>query len=1039
MATVNSVNTLTNLGASSVNLKHPSKTVHRSQQKLLARAEMSSLNSSKSTVLESSSLAEFSSSVNLSSTNFKTNGTGKPKLTKSLSVLKNPKTASTLSLQSKMRPSVAESVTSLQTKNAASHKASQPKKDKDFVKVGRKSVVKKVSESVTRPTSASLLKQREKVVSTFVESPNFVPNDLDESVLEKYSEDIISAQNNENESFTQEYNQGQEAFKPNEYPPTPHQLSIYHKICPDSDLDSDSTESVSPKRKERPSKYFITQCFKITNGAIDIGLLSQCVNKIARSYKVLTTRFYQNSRIIDADIEAFIDNENTEYALDHFTEHREVTGQLTTEYVTKQLRIWIEEQAEKKTLALTFRVFVFTSFESPKAFVTPVYSHAVGDELTCIVVSNEIFGLYCAALGQEYGAAGVMEAYTAREQNDDFTDFARRFPGIGGTTSVEVGKKATTKAKQAIVVWRHTCIESVRETVSGTERTALDAQRRGLLAECAALRVQVGQLTSAKAAREIQLTALRYQRRQIDIDNNAAGVDVCIDPVTNQVSEISRAAKAAIIKIVLGEEASDDNIAHLLQKHDCSTEVLAKIGHLNLDAFSSLSDDELSLMGLLSKDRRKVLALAEYCRNRVKESMQEQTKVKFALERKISKLQREYDMCCTNLKAAQHSLDISDDMVIRLGNILNPPSFENKVPVLSLERKKTPSENGHNFKNDENDDTQWRQDYNQIWGFLPFEIDGSVVKNLREFKEACKMSERQQMKNRGKSIPYETKESDNSSSDNDDCESNDTTSNILGDMSDIKPQNSKECCLAAFAVMLKHIAGSEKFLIGLHESFRKNGLLVGPVSDIVPIKFDFTAKDVTFNAIISQVRIALRKCSQVTAETPFADIADKLDVDSTFPIQFEYYPEKETLTWRHAGLSTRDLLRMKAFRSIELEGNSCIIDIERLWTVNEQSQACEFKLILVEDAEEIVGAIQYRRSLYDDDKVQKWIAKFITTLEGIEFGPKKLAISNLISRYYSSVLLHNDGEDGINKHASKRSLASISTLPGTETNSLFNM
>ncbi|KAJ3350678.1 hypothetical protein HDU83_009501 [Entophlyctis luteolus] len=868
----------------------------------------------------------------------------------------------------------------------------------------RSGLAKAVSESVLRPTSASLLKQKEKVV--FLPFPG--ADSAEDAADDWAHRDSRNDDHNEKTDESSEGFQEDNNRKLDQYPATPLQLSIYNRVCPDID---DSSQRCSFES----NAFFISQCFKVTNGSIDLPLLGRVINKITNSYKVLTTRFYQNSKIVDADVQAFIDhlpaNQGDDTSCKYLRIH-ESEDAPTTEYVSKSIRAWMAKQSQTYSINPVFTVLAFPgSADSPKSFVAPVFSRAVADALSCVMVSNEIFSLYFDAVTRPDRAAqaAVVDEYTPKEQNDDFTDFAYKHTGA-----------TSAAAAQAHSFWKATCIENVQEMIDARERADIEAQQTALLAECEHLKTTVAQLASRRTELEAGLSALRLQRRQMDADNGGS-VEVYMDPVTNQVTEISKGTKAAIVKIVLGNDAADgSSVAQLLRKHDCSSEVLAKVGHLNLDAFSTLSDDDLGLMGLLSKDRRKVLALAEYCRNRIKECIQEQTKVKFALERKILKQQREYDMCVSNLKAAQNSLEVSDDMAIRLGNILNPPTFENKIPVLSLEPKSAAK--------------HWSEDYNLIWGFLPFEVDEQVVRSLRHFQESCAISDHQHKKNQSRK-----RGSDNeSSSDGDYYDST--------EISDIKPQDSKACCLAAFAVTLKHIVGVEKFLVGVQESFRTNGVLVGPLSDMVPIKFDFSVKDCSFNTVLSNTRKALSKCAQYASTLAFIDVAAKLSVDAEFPIQFEYFPEKVTLSWRHAGLSTRDLLSMKVFSAHEAKGENSIIDIERLWTVDERSRPCEFKLVIVEDAEEIVGAVQYKRDLYDDDKVQKWIAKFITTLEGIEFGPKKVTISQLISRYYSSVLLHSD--DGLSKHAggggggaagSRRSLESLRTLPGSDATSLFNI
>ncbi|KAJ3030342.1 UNVERIFIED_CONTAM: hypothetical protein HDU68_009376 [Siphonaria sp. JEL0065] len=959
----------------------------------------------KSTLVKSSKDSKNASSASLGgSTNYLTRASKEPVTVKP---------AAAAARKSSMRDSSASLHGSTKSVNNTTKKVGPAKK----------TVKKVLSESVMRPTSASLSKQREKVVS-YVDSTNFssieeIP--LKTSVAQR---EQLPLKGNESEAESEtiserNFYEEQEARQHDRYPPTPHQLYIYEKVCPD-DVEGFEGASTTVTEFSSHKLYFTTQCFQVSANNVNLTLLSTAINKIAHTYKVLTTQFYKNERIIDADVEAFIETTPTPTTIpiDKYTthHHQQTSSPLTPKQISTHLHNLVIQIQTSKHLDPVFHAHVYTSFESPKSFIGFIFSNAILDEQSATFVTNEIFNLYFEALGKEtpLTTSRVFDSYQPKEQFENFTDFAYRLAAPSHNTTS---------------YWKNLVIETVQESMEGRERDEIEAQRKGLIVECESLRNQIGTLTSRKAELEIELTTLRYQRRQIDVDNNGQ-VDVYVDPVTNQVSEISRAAKAAIIKVVLGSEAGDDHsIASLLAKHDCTSEIQAKLGHLNLDQFSTLSEDDLSILGLLSKDRRKVMALSEYCRNRIKESMQEQTKVKFALERKILKQQRDYDMCCSNLKAAQNSLDINDDMAIRLNYILNPPSFETKLLPLTLENNSVKD--------------LWDSEYNQTWGFFPFEIDAPVVQNLRSFLQGTKATSRQQRKTQ----PHQATQHHHRSSSASSISSSEDESQLSSKLAalsteDLRPQNTKAILLTALAVMLKHISGQEKFLLGSHESIRHNSsVLCGPLTDIIPIPFDFSpSKEPTFNSLLTKVQKVLKSSTRVTAETPYAKTAEKhLHVPSDFPIQFQYFCEKETHAWRHAGLSTRDLLGMKVFNSHESKASDTapIVDLERIWTVNEAQSGCEFKLTFVEDAEEIVGVVQYRKAVYDEEKVGKWVSKLVTTLEGIEFGPKKLAVSQLIARYYSSVLLHTSTEE-IEKSA-RRSLGSMHTLSESKSNSLFDL
>ena len=381
----------------------------------------------------------------------------------------------------------------------------------------------------------------------------------------------------------------------------------------------------------------------------------------------------------------------------------------------------------------------------------------------------------------------------------------------------------------------------------------------------------------------------------------------------------------------------------------------------------------------------------------VKESLQEQSKVKFALERKILKLQREYETCSNSLKSSQNSLDSNDDMAIRLQHVLNPPSVEVKLKSLSIEShmdrntsilssppvRKSITLSSYNLNSD---------NYKQEYGFIPFEINSSIVENLRNFRDGC----RQDLKIRkaNQAIKKFHEESDDSSNEDGKHSSDEDDSNNLSHSISNHPLDA--VCLAAFGVLMKHISGTDKFLIGVNLSLRKDGILPGPLTDTVPAKIDFGGKGVCFNSLLDNLTKSLHNSKKIVAESPFSSAARVLNLPNNFPVLFEFINYNETKKWKNSGLTSKDILAMET-SSIKVIHEDMEVRVDRLWS-RADYQSHDIKLVLVEEAEEIVGGIYYNKNVYDEEKVSKWVSKYITTLEGIEFGARKVVISNLISR-----------------------------------------
>ncbi|KAJ3416039.1 hypothetical protein HDV05_003398 [Chytridiales sp. JEL 0842] len=804
---------------------------------------------------------------------------------------------------------------------------------------------------------------------------------------------------------------------PKKYPVTPHQLQTYLQVSPpDDETDGPPTPFVYKGPPTYTTQYYLL------NGSVDVHELAKAVNRTCTLYKILGSRLWRNDKIVDADVEGFFEPRKvwTEIPLDQYVEELEPTAggfvKLSAEGVTKVVREWM---GSVKMMERLFTVLVVK--ESSVSHLIFVGSTAILDEVSCSFVAKQVFKLYSDCLlrkGAGYNDSSInayLDSIEPKEEADDFIDFAY----------------SVTSSRNATSYWKDVCIETVQESVEGSEKTDIESQLKKLTIEIESLRTQVASLTKRKTDLDTELADLKLQRMQIDVESSGPA-ETYMDPVTGEIIEISKAAKAAILKVVLGNEAVEDNVTGLLSKHEVPLDVQQRLGTatMTLEAFSSISEDQLTHLGIMTRDRRKLLALSEYVRNRMKESLQEQTKVKFALERKILKTQRELETVSTNLRTARNALDSNDDMALRLANILKPPSIEIKVHPLTLEN--------HVASFPGEADTS---DYSKLYGFVPFELSQEIVNNMRQFRDGCKQSQTLRKAQLRKEVLAASGNNNNNNNGND----SDFSSADESGLSDVegrsnnndKPhtpkqsKNTDSVCLAAFAVLLKHISGSDKFLIGLNTSHRKSGVLVGPLSSIVPLKIDMGSKTststTTFNSLLMSITRSLRENRKYLSDCPFANVAQKFNLESKFSVQFEYISQRELESWRVAGLDTRDAISMQGTYT-PLGGGVSEAEAEmyaqRMWSVNEQS-TFDLKMIIVEDEGEVmVGGVQYRRDRFEEEKVVKWVAKFLTTLEGIEFGPRKLAISSMISRYYSSVF---------NSKGDIDSLGSISSMLSSPT------
>ncbi|KAJ3292741.1 hypothetical protein HK104_005074 [Borealophlyctis nickersoniae] len=781
------------------------------------------------------------------------------------------------------------------------------------------------------------------------------------------------------------------------YPPTPHQLQVYLKTCPSQEeSDGGSTQSLYTG-----PPFYLSQAYRLDRD-VRVSDFAAVVNRICCTYNVLRTRFFRNEKIVDADVEGLLDKTQW-YELPQEAFVEEVNpddysslSMVNTATLTSFVRNWIGEQSK---LDHTFTVLLFhrsRGYDQGPPTAVFIASTAVCDESSLTWVAREILSLYtdCANVrsrgGSDVAVRGLLDSYT-RKEHYSFVDYAYD----------------VSPNKHAMTYWKTQCVETVQETVDESERADLEGQVRRLNTEKAAYKTQVESLTKRKPDLEHELATLKQQRKQVDDGGEGGAVTTYLDATSGEVIRISEQAKAALIRTVLGEEATGDHITSLLDKHEVSLEVQRKIGaaDMSIETFASLSEGVVTAAGLLTKDRRKIMALSEYVRNRIKESLQEQSKVKFQLERRIAKVARDLETCTSNLKSAQDALESNDDMCIRLTNLLNPPYVELKIPPVALDKEA-----------DTLVKSTTTTDYAQKWAFAPLSIPSEVLSGLRSFQEGFQTHMRQRRAHlRGGGVTLSSSFGHDSdpgypSSGGDDSSGADSDSSLGLTSRHLRLSSPGAVCLAAFAVLLKHVSGNDKFLVGITQSYRHNGVLVGPLSDTVPLKVDFTRKGTTFNSLFGILSKELKEARRFGIACPSSVIQRQLGIEGGIPVRFEFIPFRDAEMWRQKGLSNDDILlgqyvapsKGGAEESASsagggVAGGGASGESDRLWSVDEQTDF-DLKLVLVEGQNSILGGMRYRKDKFDEEKVAKWIAKYMSTLEGIEFGPRKIAITNMISR-----------------------------------------
>jgi hypothetical protein len=529
-----------------------------------------------------------------------------------------------------------------------------------------------------------------------------------------------------------------------------------------------------------------------------------------------------------------------------------------------------------------------------------------------------------------------------------------------------------------IAFWKALLIEVTKEKLDHFEEKNLKNEIGRLESEITRIKISLGSLEKRKIEQEKTLKQLRRQRLELDINSENSEMEpkcTIFDSVTGDTIQISYKAKMALIKSVLGEEAASDNVTLLLEKHEISKDVQYRLNskELTLEKFASLTEAEILKYNLLSKDRRQVLALADYAKNRLKECIYEQAKVKFNLERRISKESRDYDSTVKYYNELTTLVENYDDLSIRLKSIVNPPTIAQPIFPANFSLLRGKILNGDSINK---------------YGLASFRIEAETFESIRMFRSnwAASIRNKQKAKNR---------DEDNDILLDSDSEFEDF-SKIL-DSSNRRYSrrfNTKSVdvvCLTAFAIFVKHVCGSDKCLIGNVTSFRYPGLLVGPLSDTLPIKVDISKNGVTFDQLYESLFKSIVNCTRYGSGCSSMLISKVSENAKDLKICFEYIDNAERLDWEQVGLALEDLLSDMHDHTLNN------FSYKSMWSVEGQDDY-DLKLIMVENADKIECRFKYRKDYFSDAKIERWIIKYQTTLDGID-PTRKIEVASIVSKY----------------------------------------
>lgn len=739
----------------------------------------------------------------------------------------------------------------------------------------------------------------------------------------------------------------------NEYLLTPFQTAIYDRIFPNSDD--------APKAEGDGSRLYIARAIRFKQ-QLNYSDLKLAVNRVVALYPILQTNFFRNDKILDADVVGTLPQSKewepeSDLVLEQlntldFPELKNPDPELLADFATKWMRNHLSFNNLFKVL------YIPLEQDSSDKSYTLIFIGAtiVLDLLSILYLNTEIMNVYNSIV--RYRQLNYSES--------QIYDFLSNYKAKEKATFLEFSQ-GCIDSKFSMDFWRTQCIEAVQDTVEDDEREEFTKQLDRLKVEKYNLDGSKESLTKRIDNLSHELKTLTNKRKKLDSGANGEGpMTRFVDPITQDVIIISVDAKDALVQSVLGMEPGEDSVVAFLDKHGVPKDVQRKINapSMQIEKFAELTQESLADVPILARERRKIVALAEYVSSRVRESFHEQHKIKGDYERRILKVKRDLNKAIETLAVVNDRLEVNDDMTIRLNALLNPPQYNERIMPLNLNIVTSGAYDSDLFTN--------QTDYS----FIPFAVNEDVVNQLRNFREAFLLSKQSGNGSGSSSVEII------SSSDDSDAEK----FNEQSQTHQRRIRNANSVCTAAFCVLLRHISGQDKFSIGLTQSYRYRDMLIGPVSDTVPLKIDLSRKNLQFHSLFSKMYRGLYHARQQGTACPLTKIAKKYLHVKHLPIRLEYISYKEYCHWEKVGISVDDLM-----------DTSTSSNYSKLWTLNE-NDTFDLKLILVEKQDTIEGGFLYRSEKFTPGQITKWMVKFQSILSSIEYSQRKIRISTMISR-----------------------------------------
>jgi hypothetical protein len=798
------------------------------------------------------------------------------------------------------------------------------------------------------------------------------------------------------------------------YPPTMHQRSVYA-----SQANSTEEDKLNMELNQVPVHV---ACYRY-GLPLHQALFLKCFHRVICLNRVLVTRLYRNPKILDADVEACINVQNvneSEYI-------RILPSALDWEDGQTLVQETVDALQQNQTYFYTF-LHIKESMARIYIMISPV----VGDALTCDILAGQCLKLYTESLALAFHVpayttipVSVVESLSDAKISQCVAWFPTVLPRPSMDFVYFAEDEDTAPIAQretALTFFKSQMFESRQEYVDLTRRTHLERETERVESDRRSKGTQITAMISQIASMEIELSKVETTRAKL---NPTGGPSTFFHDDDGQLIEIPQEVRELLLKTVLEECQS---ISELLVKQGALADTVKRLQHLSMEQFAELKEADLMREGIVGREKRKTMALIEYVKNRIREGLQEHTKLKYDLEKKALRYRRDIAAQRTLLKTRSMELDRLAHVLLQYRNLIHPPLVFALTPFACLDTRlgdgKTPYPSLADLSNPIPIVLQYTPKTSLLRALERYSrenIKRSAITSAPTSKEVAAVHE----------------------------EEEDESSGIALIM------------MSLYAILVKHITGLDSFALGLVTSARHSrgvqGIAVGPLSATVPVRIDLKDLHMPLHLFVAQMAkttiLAQERAMHVSDIAFYSDLEADVNAKqeareleegfvagvniskslgggakSSRPlVTFEYISSTQVRFFQAQGVpldvllerysTDRDMVddehgegwnteKSQPTTPIKPDPVSNLISKEYSYLSSYEVPDLSLRIVEDPDVKEGYGRFKLRLAARRDVPprvLERWADKFRFLLENIETAHRGISIATVISRFYHAI------------------------------------